>query len=146
MPKRHIVLLICTLFIAPNVLAFCESFPNSAQEYQRSELVFAGTVLSKEEIPAAGNFIVGTRYLAQVREIFKGKPEQRVSLYSENTTSRFPMDIGQDYLVFASPGVFEELPEKELFIDSCGNSGLLNESEKAISIVRKLSAKESKLR
>lgn len=145
MLKRRIpiALLIYTLFI-PNVLAFCESFPNPIQEYQRSELVFVGTVLSKEEIPEADNFIVGTRYLVQVKEILKGRPEQHISLYSENTTSRFPMEIGQDYLVFALLGVFEELQEKQLFIDSCGNSGILNKSGKAISIVRKLTAKESK--
>ncbi|MBI3902578.1 MAG: hypothetical protein HY306_06495 [Nitrosomonadales bacterium] len=144
MPKRHIsiALLIYTSFVAPNVFAFCENFPNPTQEYQRSELVFIGTVLKKDKIPEAGNFIVGTRYLVHVKEILKGKPKQRFSLYSENTSSRFPMEIGQNYLVFTSLGVFEELQEKQPFIDSCGNSGLLNKSGKAISIVRKLSATE----
>ena len=50
------------------------------------------------------------------------------------------MKVEIDYLVFASPEVFEGIKEPQLAINNCGNSRTLMEASSALSAARKLSA------
>ena len=95
-------------------------------------------MISAKEIPEPGGFIRGTFYSVKVAETPKGSPSKRVELYSENSSGRFPMRIGVQYLVFADYGVFEGISRERLVVTNCGNSAPLSKAHKALAILRKL--------
>lgn len=77
--------------------------PSVEQEYQQSDLVFVGRVTAAKAVPEAKPFDEGTRYKIQVKKTFRGRPGHTLTVFSENSSGRFPMNIGVDYLVFLSP-------------------------------------------
>ncbi len=93
---------------------------------------------SAKEVPSRGGFIRGTFYSVKVAQTLKGSPSNKVELYSENSSGRFPMRIGVQYLVFADYGVFEAISGERLAINNCGNSAPLSKAHKALGILRKL--------
>lgn len=130
---------IVAVSLGTTALAYCPSSPSAKQEFKSSTVVFVGEVIREKEILETGNFIAGTYYTINVKEVLKGQPAQPTHLYSENTSGRFPMEIGLSYLVFASPELFEGLKTPQLAISNCGNSGALQEAAKALAAARKLS-------
>jgi hypothetical protein len=70
----------------------------------------------------------------------KGERLSTVTLYSENSSGRFPMEVGVSYVIFASEGTFEFRASPEFAIDNCGNSGSLREPKAQASLeqVRRL--------
>jgi hypothetical protein len=63
--------------------------------------------------------IVGqTNYAVEILHGYKGKPGPSIKITSVNTSTRFPMDIGQTYLLFVMSDT-----DGSYFVDSCGNSG-----------------------
>ena len=76
---------------------------------------------SEEFTPESKKYLDGTTYSVQVEEVLRGSPGKTVKLFSENSSGRFPMEVGAAYLVF----VHEELDR--LAADYCGNSGKLPE-------------------
>ena len=64
----------------------------------------------------------GAMYRVKVLRVFKGKPPAVFTVFSENTTSRFRLEPGKDYLLFVSEGLFDAPIGRHLTIDSCGNS------------------------
>ena len=130
-------LMIIVLGIVPSrpALAVClNGHPSVEQEYQQSDLVFVGRVTAANEVPETKPFYEGTRYTIQVKKIFRGLPGHTLTVFSENSSGRFPMNIGADYLVFLSPRAGEPA-----MVDSCGNSGRVADAALAISTVRQLS-------
>ena len=118
--------------------AYCDTHPGVKEEFKSSDIVIVGTVISFTNILDSDGFIKGTFYSIRISEVLKGNPGQVIELYSENDSGRFPMKIGVAYLLFAYNGVFEGVKGLHLAIDSCGNSGTLKQSEKALVIGRKL--------
>ncbi|MFZ6875832.1 hypothetical protein ACO0LF_27500 [Undibacterium sp. Di27W] len=87
--------------------------------------------------------VTATEYTIQVDVWYKGASKKRKLLIrDENTSSRFPMDAGESYLLFLTryrldfPGQY--------FIDSCGNSKRMAESEAELKIIRNIKAAKEK--
>jgi hypothetical protein len=55
---------------------------------------------------------------------------REVTVYTEDEVSRFPLEIGRDYLLFAYRG------RGRFWIDACGNSALLSEAAEAIARIQ----------
>ncbi|HTS54293.1 MAG TPA: hypothetical protein VMH26_13545, partial [Burkholderiales bacterium] len=70
-----------------------------AQEFSDSGAVIVGSVTTQEQWSHDGEFWDGTLYTVQVSEVLKGAPTKTINIYSENSSGRFPMDIGTTYLI-----------------------------------------------
>lgn len=79
----------------------------------------------------------GAFYEVDVLKAYKGAPNPKLRLFSENTTARFPMGVGDDYLVFLFPEQTDGLGS-QLGLDNCGNSGPLKYGARALRAVRGL--------
>jgi hypothetical protein len=107
------------------VSAACYSgHPSAAMEKGTAKYVViakvkkSGIVMSKED----PGFIDSTIYDVSVIKSYKGKPAKTLAITSVNTSSRFPMDIGETYLLFVKQY------EGEYFINACGKSGTTAET------------------
>ena len=117
------------------VVAAClNDRPSVEQEYQQSSLVFVGHVTATSAVPATASFYEGSPYTIRVKEIFRGRPGHTVTVFSENRSGRFPVDVGGDYLIFLTRRTGELA-----MVNSCGNSGKPSDAALATSIVRQLS-------
>jgi hypothetical protein len=77
----------------------------------------------------------GTQYTLRVEQLFKGRARKTVVLFSENTSGRFPMDVGEKYLVFVYRS---EYKHRAIFaVDNCGNSGRLSEKPDVLGQVER---------
>ncbi|MBI5687598.1 MAG: hypothetical protein HZC54_21210 [Verrucomicrobia bacterium] len=131
-------MLLAIVSLGNSVFAAWKECPSVEEEFKSSASVFVGKVVSAKNIWEPGDFIAGTFYKIQVEELLKGSPSNIIEVYCENSSGRFPMDVGVAYLVFAYSGVFEGVNGSRLAIDCCGNSGTLKEAGKALAIARKL--------
>jgi hypothetical protein len=136
--KFIIYLAVCLLAGSASAQSQWKAHPSVGEEFTNCAIVILGEVISARDVPEPGGFIRGTFYQIRVTEVFKGSPSKTVELYSENSSGRFPMQIGVSYLVFAREGVFEGIKGARLAIDSCGNSGTLEQSRQEVEAVRKL--------
>jgi hypothetical protein len=124
-----------TIIPARDTLAVClNGHPSVEQEFRRSSLVFVGRVTAATAVPETKSFYEGTRYTVMVKEVFRGRPRRTLTVFSENSSGRFPMDVGVDYLVFLSVRGGEPA-----MVDTCGNSGPVTETAAAIETVKQLS-------
>ena len=96
--------------------------PNA--EFFRTALVITGKVISeKSEVnPYDSELTEGWFYRVRVEKTLRGAPTRFVVVYTENTNARFPLKVGERYLLF----VYRV--ERRLEIDGCGNSALLLEA------------------
>ena len=122
-------------------LAWCESYPTVAEEFSQSATVAVGKVVAEEKVNTSGDYFDGTNYRVTVSEILQGEKMKNITLFSENSSGRFPMTVGENYLVFASVehGLLPGHPV--LAINNCGNSGLLSEVQPKLKEVRLLTKK-----
>jgi len=65
---------------------------------------------------------MGAVYEIEVLRIIKGQPGPQIALFSENSTARFWLDVGGEYLFFITEDTFDEPIGRRLTIDTCGNS------------------------
>jgi len=131
--------LILVLAITSAGSAAClNGHPSAKKEFSQSELVATVQVIGSRHVPAPknGEFNDGTYYKLRLIEGLKGNPPATFTVFDENDSGRFEMDMHRKYLIFANKS-----SEKRLRIDSCGNSGLLNESAQALKVARSLSQK-----
>lgn len=73
--------------------------------------------LFEDEADAQG--VTATVYSVGVTGRLKGSPPAQLEIYSENTSSRFPMDVNSEYILWLSTD------GTRYFVDSCGNSTTL---------------------
>ena len=116
-------------------------------EFKSSDSVVTGYVVSSrtESSPDDPQGYEDTVYTVRVLDVFKGKVGQLLELISENTSSRFPMVIGRKYLLFVNTSrVPDSLQPSglETFVDSCGNSGTLEEKKTELEAVRRMSRRQ----
>ena len=111
------------LFCNVRVNALCSDgrVPSIEAEFQSSRIVATGTIVSERKIipPDDPAGIFATVYTLKVKEQFKGPRSRMIEIISENTSSRFPMIKGLQYIVYLRGS------EGEWYIDNCGNSALL---------------------
>lgn len=105
--------------------ATCLDYPNVADEFARSEFVYVAFVQAATVVPAdAGDWFDAVEYTVTPLDVFKGVPPASLTLWSENSTGRFPMRPTGTYLIFVPPehgvGWHGELQGRS--IDNCGNS------------------------
>ena len=103
--KRFLArLTICLSFMsAGHVAAACYSgHPNVYSERRDSTFVILGKVTSSKDVTSKDDpEIVGqTDYAVAVLHNYRGKPGRSIKITAVNTSTRFPMDIGQTYLLF----------------------------------------------
>ncbi len=104
------------------------------KEYYRSYGVFIGQVLAERAVSESNDYLEGTAYSVSVDEVLHGHLPATIELFSENSSGRFPMDVGSRYLLF----VYRALGRT--MVDNCGNSGLLAETTTVLKTIRRLQA------
>lgn len=105
-------------------------------EFRRSESVLEGTVLSVRPLSTSGD-LVRTRYEIAPHHVFKGHPSGLLRIYSENDSGRFPMDIGESYVLF----IYRD--DGRARVDPCGNSVLVANASKTLTRIKRLVAGNS---
>ena len=127
------------LAAAVSAAAYCDSFLTVEQELKTSPLVFVGKVTRTRRVVVRSESITGgTLYSVDVAEALKGRPPHKLELYSENSSGRFPMEVGVEYIIFADYGVFEGIRGRQLAVINCGNSAPLPKGNKTVETVRRL--------
>jgi hypothetical protein len=108
--------------------------PTVAVEYRR-RVVFIGTVVSEQYEPPTKQWDQeGTTYVVRVDERLRGQLPRTVQLFSENSSGRFPMEVGTKYLLF----VYSDFGRT--MVDNCGNSEVYSASSPKLRVVRRLKA------
>ena len=124
--KHLISVLVCSTLAA----GVCANGHLSVKnEYSNAEYVLTAVVTTASEVPQSkdGQDFSGTDYKLRGLHVLKGYPPETFTVFSENSSGRFPMDAKKRYLVF----VHRE--GGKLRIDNCGNSGLLETSANALA-------------
>jgi len=126
--------LVASIFLIPSNIE--DSFglscaePNIAEFFVESDVVFVGTVVSKEYIdPSSQNSLVAVS-LFSVKESFKGVFDDRVKVTSDEYFWGINYIKGEDYLVFA------DYSGEEIQSQLCGPTGLVEFSN--VDLVRKI--------
>jgi hypothetical protein len=101
--------------------------------------VFIGTVVSERHEPPTKNWDQeGTTYAVRVYERLRGQLPGTVQLFSENSSGRFPMEVGTKYLLF----VYSD--RGRTMVDNCGNSEVYSVSSPKLQDVRRLKATQKR--
>jgi hypothetical protein len=118
---------------ASTTAAFCprtKIFVNN--EFFKSRFVVIGKVLSAQEETDPNGYLVATHYQVRVDKSYRGPKRIILRIVSENGSGRFPMEIGQKYLLFVrNLGSYLE-------ISNCGNSRLLSDTGGAITAIEQI--------
>lgn len=128
--------LLAFLSFSTFALAVCvEGHVPIPKEFSQSLYVFTARVISSRVVPDAkdGYFLSGSSYVLRPVEVLKGQPAATLTVFNENSSGRFDMELGKTYLVF----VYRE--HGRLRVDNCGNSGLLETSQQTLAAARGLS-------
>jgi hypothetical protein len=108
--------------------------PSVTAEFRDSKAVVLATVIGKKQAPPTrdGYFLDGTVYQVKVEKRFKGADSPTLEIFSENSSGRFNMTIGDKYLLF----VYQA--DGRFSADNCGHSGLASTSASMIQQVTRL--------
>jgi hypothetical protein len=116
--------------------ACLNGYPTVSAEY-RLRRVFIGTVVSEQYEPATKYWDQeGVTYTVRVDEPLRGQLPKTIRLFSENSSGRFPMELGTKYLLF----VYRD--RDRVSVDNCGNSEVYSVSSPKLREVRRLKAAE----
>jgi hypothetical protein len=132
--------LACVLVLVPMQSgAVClRGHPTVTAEIATSRSVVIGTVMTARDVtgdPGDPGGITSTVYTLKVTEVLSGRSSSQIRLVSDNTSSRFPMDVGESYIVFVQSN------GSELYTDSCGNSGALPNASSVVKKVREANSR-----
>ena len=105
---------------------------SAEHEYRASEFVLVGTP-ERERPLAHDEGTDGTWYAVSVSRILKGHPPRNFSLFSENSSGRFPMSLHQVYLLF----VHREA-NKYYAVDNCGYSDTVDNSRDTLARLERI--------
>ena len=87
---------------------------------------------------------VGVYYDVKVTRSFKGAAPGELRLFSENSTTRFWLDVGSDVVLFVTEEPFDEPIGTQLTVDTCGNSALSDKSGPMLSRLARLAGGHSR--
>ena len=126
------------LFCSATAFGFClEPHPSVACEFLDSDAVFTGKVISVRPVEDQG-YPTGWYYQLSVIRLFRGPQKKVIEVYTGNDSGRYPLDLGKQYLLFAS-GRYGPAPDKgELTIGNCDDNAPLAEAGKLISEIEKI--------
>lgn len=127
-----IALLLCHILLSAAAFALCPGPQIKANgEFFKADLVFTGKVLSEHYVERGDN--AWWYYRIRLWQVLKGPALKEVTVYTEDASSRFPLEIGSDYLLFA------DRRRERFWIDSCGNSALLSEAAESLDRIKSIS-------
>jgi len=103
---QSIVALLLFILASPAFSFHYEPYPQVTAEYFHSNAVFTGKVLSEraemsEALSDGDRFTNGWWYSIQVSKVFLGQKKDVIEVYTENSSGRLRLEVGQEYLVFA---------------------------------------------
>ena len=81
---------------------------------------------------------VGAYYDVEVEEALKGNPPRNLRLFSENSSARFWLKVGSEWLLFITYDTFDDPIDVQLTADTCGNMRSLPAGMSVLLSVRKL--------
>lgn len=112
-----------------NAICLDGRHPSVEQEFKKSRFVVKGVVEGVEYVssPDDPEGIDAILYHVRILQAFKGNTERKITIRSENTSSRFNMTANEHYLLFLTG------PENDATVDSCGNSGRIEERKKEMT-------------
>jgi hypothetical protein len=132
---RAFLILAATLSHPPFGSAYCPVPAIRANgEFFKSDAVFIGTVLSIRETPDSDKDVGGWFYRLRIEEPFRGPSPKVITVYTENSSARFPLEKGRKYLLFA----YKQNGRLEIY--GYGNSALLSEASDALTRLNNLRA------
>jgi len=120
------------LFVRPAGAVCLEPHPKVSAEFFKSDAVFVGTVLTERTVPEKDGAYDGWVYRLRIKQTFRGSVRDAVEVFTENSSGRFPLVVGETYLLLA----YKE--QGRLTIDNCGNSGSLSQTEDLIPQIKKI--------
>ncbi len=125
--KNLILSFALVLSAATSATAFGQCRANHltvSDELHASGETIVGTVLGAQNAPDSSFHLDGVNYVVKVDRILHGKMmgTDTVTIFSENSPEKFPMQVGKQYLLFV------HLDYNRYTVDNCGNSGLLEAS------------------
>ena len=128
------------LGIVNDVFAFCvnERHQSATQEFDASKYVIIGAQISQSIITPSDDpdGVAAMIYSVRPIEQFKGNgAADNIKIWSENSSSRFIIENEETYFLFIKSG-----PDG-LYIDNCGNSGILGnkDTDRVLNEVKLLS-------
>jgi hypothetical protein len=109
-------------------------YPSVSSEYKSSQEVIASRVLTAKQLPPTDDnyFLDGTMYRVMVGKSYKGSSFRTLSVFSENSSGRFPMRVGHTYLLF----LYQDHGRYQ--VDNCGNSDELARSSRKINELERI--------
>lgn len=128
-----LALLLSALTASPGAAGVCLGDYSVSSEYSRSEAVLTGTVtdahlVEDKTYPVS---FAGIAYSVSVDRSYRGDLHGVVQVYSENSSGRFPMELGTRYVLFLHKS------GTNLTAYDCGNSGPIDDKA---TVLRALSA------
>jgi hypothetical protein len=131
MKTALIVIFFLFMVTTANSVCLYGNPPAIETEFNSSQSVFVGKAVSRSPIPESGKYYGGQNYGVNVQKVFKGNLPKTLTVFSENSSGRFPMIVGKTYIIF----VYYDGRHQ---IDNCGNSGLVSEKEEVVRTLRLL--------
>lgn len=129
---RMAVLACALLFPILGSFGFCfQPNPTVTCEFLNSDAAFVGKVVSVHDVPPRDKEYDGWLYSLTVQELFRGPKTKTIKVFTENSSARFPLEVGKQYLLFAKRF------NGRLGITSCGNSALLSAAQLALAELRR---------
>lgn len=97
--------------------------PTFAEEWSRAKYVIVGQLVDSKVLTSVDDpeGVEATEYTIKVVRSFKGRVGRKISIRSDNTSSRFNMRAGYLYILFI------ESDGATNFVDPCGSSGELGQ-------------------
>jgi hypothetical protein len=137
--KTKILMVIGLLFYTTQLYAWCEGgYPNISvkEELNKCKFIVIGTVVKRYIVVDPIEDPEGYEaeiFHVEIESVLQGNPQKKpyLSVYNDNGSSRFVMEVGKKYLLFVYSGI------DGFWIDSCGNSDLYKDSKKTIEEIKR---------
>jgi hypothetical protein len=142
LPRLAVFVLVGAFLPTASFSVCSQPEPTLRCEFLNSSAVFVGTVYTMREEPQRSKEDIsaeGWIYTLTVGRRFRGPSSKTIEVYTENTSARLPLDLGKQYLLFASKH------HGRLEIVGCGNSALLSDASKSIQELEKIKIPEDAL-
>jgi hypothetical protein len=102
-------------------------------EVRTAEAIVIGRVLSEDRLQEDADDpdgVTASNVTIKVLKKLKGTPSGVIVVRNENTSSRYPMSVGEEHILFVSR------TNHGTWIDSCGNSEVMPDGEQVVKEVR----------
>lgn len=102
-------------------------------EVRNAEAIIIGRVLSERQVKEDADDpdgVTASNVSIKVLRKLKGNLPSVIVVRNDNTSSRYPMSVGEEHILFLSR------TDRETWVDSCGNSKLMTYGDQLIKDVR----------